>query len=61
VGGQTVLIPNATAIVTGVQNSVNNQIIQTRTTIDAVLSSLSAFRANTMANAIRQQALSSVR
>lgn len=60
-GGQTIVIPNASAIVTAVQNSVNNQIIQTRTTIDAMLNSLSALRANTLANAIRQQSLDSVR
>lgn len=60
-GGQTIVIPNANAIVAAVQNSVNDQIIQTRTTIDAVLSSLSALRANTLANSIRQQALDSVR
>ena len=60
-GGQTIVIPNASAIVTAVQNSVNNQIIQTRTTIDAMLNSLSALRANTLANSIRQQSLDSVR
>lgn len=60
-GGQTIVIPNANAIVAAVQNSVNDQIIQTRTTIDAVLSSLSALRANTLANSIRQQTLDSVR
>lgn len=60
-GGQTIVIPNTNAIVTAVQNSVNNQIIQTRTTIDAMLNSLSALRANTLANSIRQQSLDSVR
>jgi hypothetical protein len=60
-GGQTIVIPNATAIVSAVQNSVNNQIIETRTTIDAALSSISALRTNTLTQAIRQQALDGVR
>jgi hypothetical protein len=59
--GQTIVIPNASAIVTAVQNTVNNQIIQTRTTIDAVLSSLSAARGSAMAETIRQQALDATR
>lgn len=60
-GGQTLVLPNASAIVTAVQNSVNNQIIQTRTTIDAMLSTLSAARAGALADSIRQQALDAAR
>jgi hypothetical protein len=60
-GGQTVIVPNASAIVTAVQNTVNDQIIQARTTIDAALSSISALRTNTLTQAVRQQALDSVR
>jgi hypothetical protein len=59
--GQTLVVPSAGSIVTAVQNSVNNQIIQTRTTIDAMLNSLSALRASTLAGSIRQQALDAVR
>lgn len=60
-GGQIVIVPNASAIVTAVQNTVNDQIIQARTTIDAALSSISALRTNTLTQAVRQQALDSVR
>lgn len=60
-GGQTILLPNAGAIVTAVQNTVNNQMIETRTTIDAVLSSISALRASTLAETVRQQALDGLR
>lgn len=60
-GGQTVIVPNASAIVTAVQNTVNDQVIQARTTIDAALSSISALRTNALTQAVRQQALDSVR
>lgn len=59
--GQTLLLPNATAIVTGVQNSLNNQIIQTRTSIDATMNSLSFLRSGAFADSLRQQALISAR
>ena len=59
--GQTFVIPNGAAIVTAVQNTVNNQIIQTRTTIDAALNSLSALRAGAFAESLRLQALDAVR
>lgn len=59
--GQVVVVPNAAAIVTAVQNTVNNQIIQTRTTIDATLNSLSILRSDAFAASIRQQALDSIR
>lgn len=50
---QTITIPNAGAMVTAVQNTVNNQIIETRTQIDATLNSLAAFRAATYSQALR--------
>jgi hypothetical protein len=55
--GQTLVLPNASSIVTAVQNSLNNQIIQTRTTIDATLNSLSVLRSSAFADSLRQQAL----
>ena len=61
VGGQTLILPSATAIVTAVQNSVNNQVIQTRTSIDATMNSLSFLRSGAFADALRQEALLSVR
>lgn len=60
-GGQTILVPNATAIVSAVQNTLNNQLIETRTSIDAALSSLSALRSHTFSEALRQQALDGIR
>jgi hypothetical protein len=55
------ILPSATAIVTAVQNSVNNQVIQTRTSIDATMNSLSFLRSGAFADALRQEALLSVR
>lgn len=51
-GPQTVIVPNTQAMVTAIQNSMNNQLIQTRTQIDATLSSLAAFRAASFAQAM---------
>ena len=59
--GQTMVLPNPTAIVTAVQNTLNNQVIQTRTSIDATLNSLSFLRSGAFADALRQQTLLSVR
>jgi hypothetical protein len=61
VAGQTLLLPNAAALITTVQNTVNHQIIETRTTIDAVLSSVSALRAGALADAVRRSTLEGVR
>ena len=61
INGQTLLLPNASSIVTAVQNSLNNQLIQTRTSIDATLNSLSILRSGAFAASLRQQALDSVR
>lgn len=59
--GQTLVLPNAAALVTTVQNTVNSQIIETRTTIDAVLSSVSALRASVLADAVRRTTLDGLR
>lgn len=61
VAGQTLVLPNATALVTTVQNTVNSQMIETRTTIDAVLSSVSALRASLLADAVRRTTLDGLR
>jgi len=61
VAGQTLVLPNATALVTTVQNTVNSQLIETRTTIDAVLSSVSALRASILADAVRRTTLDGLR
>jgi hypothetical protein len=60
-GQTTTVLPNSHAIVTAVQNSLNNQLIQTRTSIDATLNSLSILRSGAFAASLRQQALDSVR
>lgn len=54
--GQLLVLPNAAAIVTAVQNSANDQLIQTRTQIDATLSALSALRSGAFAAALQDQA-----
>ena len=54
--GAVILVPNGAAIAASVQNSANDVRIQTITQIDAVLSSLSAYRANVFADAMRQAA-----
>jgi hypothetical protein len=61
VNGQVIQVPNGAAIALAVQNSLNNQQIQTRTTIDASLSSLSLLRSDQFAAALRQQIIDSVR
>jgi hypothetical protein len=61
VAGQVIVLPDAGAIVTAVQNSVNNQLIQTRTQIDATLNALSALRSGAYAAALQAQALSGIR
>ena len=61
VAGQVIVLPDAGAIVTAVQNSVNNQLIQTRTQIDATLNALSALRANAYAAALQAQTQAGVR
>lgn len=61
VAGQTLVLPNAAALVTTVQNTVNSQLIETRTTIDAVLSSVSALRASILADAVRRTTLDGLR
>jgi hypothetical protein len=59
--GQIVVIPNgaalAAATATSVQNQANNTTIQTLQQIDAVLSSLSAYKAGVIADAAKQAAL----
>jgi hypothetical protein len=54
--GQLLVLPNAAAIVTAVQNTANDQLIQTRTQIDATLSALSALRSGAFAAALQDQA-----
>jgi hypothetical protein len=61
VAGQVIVLPDAAAIVTAVQNSVNNQLIQTRTQIDATLNALSALRSGTFAAALQAQLQSGIR
>jgi hypothetical protein len=48
-------IPNATAITSEVQNSVQATRVQTLTTITATLNSLQLLSAAAIANAVRQQ------
>lgn len=55
VAGQVILLPNAAAIVIAVQNSVNEQLLQTRTQIDATLNALSALRSGAFAAALQAQ------
>jgi hypothetical protein len=54
--GTVILIPNGAALAASVQNSANDTRIQMSTQIDAVLSSLSAYRAGVIADAARQAA-----
>jgi hypothetical protein len=54
--GTVVLVPNGAALAASVQNSANDVRIQTITQIDAVLSSLSAYRAGVIGDAARQAA-----
>jgi hypothetical protein len=61
VAGQVIVLPNTAAIVTAVQNSVNDQLIQTRTQIDATLNALSALRSGAFAAALQAQLQSSIR
>lgn len=60
VAGQVIMLPNAGAIITAVQNSVDNQLIQTRTQIDATLNALSALRSGAFAAALQAQIQSSI-
>jgi hypothetical protein len=54
-------ISSYNGIITGIQNTLNNQMIQVRTTIDATLSSLSQMRAQVFSDAFRQSAIDSAR
>lgn len=54
-------IPDAPALATSIQNSVQAARIETETRIDASLSSLSALRSLNFTNALRQQAIDSAR
>lgn len=56
--GQVVQLPSNNATMsTVVQNTLNNQLIQVRTTIDATLASVSALRAQLFSDAFRQSLL----
>lgn len=59
--GQVIQLPSAAAMITGIQNSLNNQSIQVRTTIDATLASMSQFRSQLISDAFRQSTIDSVR
>lgn len=61
VAGQIIMLPNAAAIVTAVQNSVNDQLIQTRTQIDATLNALSVLRSGAYTAALQAQAQGAAR
>jgi hypothetical protein len=61
VAGQIIMLPDAAAIVTAVQNSVNDQLIQTRTQIDATLNALSALRSGAFAAALQTQLQGGIR
>jgi cell division septation protein DedD len=61
VAGQIILLPNAAAIVTAVQNSVDGQLLQTRTQIDATLNALSAMRSGAFAAALQAQTQAGIR
>lgn len=54
-------IPDAPALATSIQNSVQAARIETETRIDASLSSLSALRSLNFADALRQQAVEAAR
>lgn len=60
-GGQAVQLRGTTGLITGVQNSLNNQLIQVRTTIDANLSSLTQLRTQMFAESFRQSTIDAVR
>ena len=51
----------ANGIISGVQNTLNNQMIQVRTTIDATLSSMSQLRAQQFTDAFRQSTIDAAR
>jgi hypothetical protein len=57
-GGITV---GANGIISGVQNTLNNQMIQVRTTIDATLSSMSQLRTQQFTDAFRQSTIDGAR
>lgn len=54
-------IPDANALSTSIQNSVQATRVETQTTIDATLNSLSALRSTDFAASLRQQAIDSIR
>jgi hypothetical protein len=54
-------IPNAAALATSIQNSVESTRIETLTSINATLSSLAALRSANFAETMRQQAIDSIR
>jgi hypothetical protein len=54
--GQVILVPNGAAIAAGVQNQANNTTIATLTQINAILSSISAYKAGVLADAAKQAA-----
>jgi hypothetical protein len=60
-GVQSVQVPSANGILSGVQNTLNNQLIQVRTTIDATLSSITQLRTQLFSDAFRQSAIDSAR
>lgn len=59
--GQVIQLPSTTAMITGIQNSLNNQMIQVRTTIDATLPSMSQFRSQLFSDAFRSSTINSTR
>jgi len=61
VAGQIIVLPSAAAIIIAVQASMNDQLIQTRTQIDATLNALSALRSGEFAAALRAQTQGSLR
>jgi hypothetical protein len=54
-------IPNAAALATSIQNSVEATRIETMTSINATLSSLAALRSSNFTETMRQQAIDSIR
>lgn len=59
--GQVIQLPSTTAMITGIQNSLNNQSIQVRTTIDATLASMSQLRSQLSSDAFRLSTVNSTR
>ncbi|NLD67814.1 MAG: hypothetical protein GX644_03265 [Limnobacter sp.] len=62
--GRTIVInnlPNAAALTTAIQNSVESVRIDTETSISATMSSLAALRSSNFAAMLQQQAIDSVR